>query len=658
MKARPAARILVLQLALLASALALVARAVHLQVVQGPELARRAQAERTVRRPLEAHRGTIYDRQGTPLAVSLERYRFGVAPQRIRPSARDSLVRLVRTDLGIGTAGLQAALRGKGSYFYAHGPFTASQVERLRRIRGVELTPVFRREYPSGALARPLIGALAPDSARGGSGLERFLDSLLAGSPGEAVLLRDALGRTYESPARVVRPPVAGHDVILTIDRELQEIAEAALRDAFLELRPARGDVVFLDPRTGDVLAAASREAAGEAGGAASASFFVTPFEPGSTAKPFVAAALLELGRVDSSDTVDGENGVWHLAGRQRPLRDDHPVAGPITLGRAVQVSSNIGIAKFAARLRPEEHFDMLRAFGFGSPTGVEFGAEASGAVPRPHRWRPNQEGPSAAMGYAFQVTPVQLAAAYGAIANGGVLLAPSLIREIRDPAGRVVYRRRITPVRRVVSAEVARQLRAFLAEAASTSGTGSRAQVRGGVLGKTGTARLVRNRVYTANYAASFAGIFPADDPQLVVVVRIEDPEGPQYYGGLVAAPLTARMLRQALAARGTVIDRTRLADDTVARAMRPSGAPIAKPRAVVVTWPVAAEPRADPGLTEVPDLTGETVRAAVLALHRRGLRVRLVGTGRVGGTSPAAGSRVAIGSTVVVTGRGEGTW
>lgn len=653
---RPAARIVALQAALAIGALALLGRAVYLQLVRGAELGRRAEALRTVRRPLEAHRGTIYDRRGTPLAVSLERYRFGVAPQRVRPGARDSLLRLVRADLGIPTRRLEQVLRGRGRYFYAHGPFTAGQVERLRRIRGVELTPVFRREYPSGNLARPLIGALAPDSSRGASGLERFLDSLLAGTPGEAVLLRDALGRTYESPGRVVRPPVAGHDVVLTIDLELQEIAEAALREAFQEFRPARGDVVFLDPRTGDVLAAASREADARGADAASASFFVTSFEPGSTAKPFVAAALLQLARVDSADTVDGENGEWQLAGRQRPIRDDHPVSGPITLARAVQVSSNIGMVKFARRLEPEEHYDMLRAFGFGSPTGIEFGAEASGAVPRPHRWRPNQEGPSAAMGYAFQVTPIQLAAAYGAIANDGLLLAPSVIREIRQPDGRLVYRREPTVVRRAVSPEVAAQLRAFLSLAASTTGTGGRAQVRGGVLGKTGTAKLVRNRVYTANYAASFAGIFPARDPQLVVVVRIEDPESDEYYGGLVAAPLTARMLRQALAAHGTPIDRTSLADEVVrVRPAARSGATREEPPAVV-RWPQERAPASRAQPVEVPDVVGETARSAAFQLHRRGLRVRLVGTGRVTTTAPAAGARVAAGATVTVTAKPVG--
>ncbi len=657
--AKPVARIAALQAFLVLGGGALVARAAYLQLVHGNAYARQAVAERTVPRKLEPHRGTIFDRRGAPLATSLEQYHLGVAPDQVRSSAVDSVVRFARNDLGIDVTRLRRTLRERGRYFYAHGPFTASQVERLRHIRGVELSPLYRREYPSGPLARPLIGSLSPDSSLGTSGLERFLDSLLSGVPGKAVLLKDANGRTYESPGRVIRQPVAGNDVVLTIDRELQEIAEAGLAAAFAEYQPARGDVVFLDPRSGELLAAASRQAGDDGGSAPSASFFVTSFEPGSTAKPFTAAALLSLGRVDSTDTVTGEGGKWVLTtagGGTRTVEDDHAQHEPITLARAIQVSSNIAMGKFSERLRPEEQYDMLRSFGFGSPTGIEFGAEASGSLPRPGLWRAGLQGVSAAMGYAFTVTPIQLAAAYAAIANDGVLLAPSMIKEIRDPAGRVIYHHEPLVVRRVVSSEIAARLRGFLALAAGDSGTGERAQVRGGVLGKTGTAKLVRNRVYTAHYAASFAGIFPAKDPQIVVVVRIEDPKGGRYYGGLVAAPLTARMLRQALAARLTAIDRARLADGEVVatRPARRSGSAERAP-VRVITWPPGPDAGRSHPAVVVPDVVGQTVRAAAHALHRRGFRVELDGgLGRVTETRPAAGDSLPAGRTVrVVAGR-----
>jgi cell division protein FtsI (penicillin-binding protein 3) len=261
------------------------------------------------------------------------------------------------------------------------------------------------------------------------------------------------------------------------------------------------------------------------------------------------------------------------------------------------------------------------------------------------------EQGPSIAMGYAFQVTPLQLAAAYAAIANDGILLMPSVVREVRGPDGEVLYRHQPTVVRRVISTEVAARLRGFLALSASDTGTGGRAQVKGGVLGKTGTARLVENRRYVDRRAASFAGIFPARDPQLVVTVRVEDPKG-AYYGGLVAAPMVGRMLRQALAARRTALDRVRLADERIA-ATRPNvSAPEERRERSHVAIPIGPEPPRARTLALVPDVVGRSVRAAAAALHRRGFRVKLDGTGGVvTATIPAQGDSLALGKTVTVS-------
>ena len=651
--AKPEARINVLQIFFAVGALAIAGRAGYLQLYRGAEFRRRATFQRTVHKVLVAPRGVIYDRTLTPLATSLERYRIDIAPEQVDKAAE--LIKVFRADLGEPVARLRQRL-AKGEGFYAHGPFTAGQVRRLRTFRGVYLRPIYRREYPSGLLARPLIGSLSPDSSVGTTGLERFLDSLLAGTAGEARLLRDRQGRTYESPGRVIKAPSAGNDVVLTIDKELQEIAEGALAGVFRDIKPRRGDIVFLDPRTGELLAAASREILPSGEEAASASYFQNSFEPGSTAKPFTAAALLALARVTSAEAVSGENGHWKMptiGGRFRDITDVHAQHVPITLARAIQVSSNIGMVKFAKKLTPAEHFDILRAFGFGTPTGIEFTAEGGGALPAmPDRWRVGDQQPSVAMGYAFQVTPVQLAAAYGAIANDGLLLAPAVVKEVRGKGGTVLYRHQPTVVRRVISSEVAARLRLFLSSSASDSGTGSRAQVKGGVSGKTGTARLVENGRYVDRRAASFAGMFPAKDPQLVVTVRIEDPEG-QYSGGLVAAPLVAQMLRQALAARKTAIDRASLADERIEAPPEPTNPDehdIPRVR-FAVAIPLQPDRARSKPIGVVPDVAGKTIRAAAQSLHSRGYRVGVEGSGeRVSGTVPAAGDSLGIGKTVKV--------
>ena len=339
-------------------------------------------------------------------------------------------------------------------------------------------------------------------------------------------------------------------------------------------------------------------------------------------------------------------------SGRTRRITDSHAERGRLTLAHAIQVSSNIAMAKFALRLRPEEQFETLRDFGFGTPTSAEFPGESRGILAMPHRWQPMYTRASMAMGYEFAVTPVQLAAAYGAIANDGVLLAPTLIREVRDPAGNLIYRHRPEPVRRVVTSAIAGRLREFLREAAGAGGTGELAQLSNySVLGKTGTAiRFVNGRYVPGQHTASFAAIFPADHPQLVVIVKIDNPRG-NYYGGLTAAPVTRTMLQQALASRRVAIDRGLLVapDSAAPTAKRISAtAPVSGPP-IVITLPYR-RPATDASPRPVPDVVGRSMREAALALHRRGFRVTLRGLGRVVRTSPAAGETARPGSAVVV--------
>jgi len=468
------------------------------------------------------------------------------------------------------------------------------------------------------------------------------------------VLLKDRAGRRYDSPARMVREPVAGNDVVLTLDAELQEIAERGLDDALTEMKAEGGDVVFLDPTNGELLALASRQTRGSVG-SVRASTFTDPFEPGSTAKLFTAAALLKYRKVSSSDAVFVEGGRWQMpvnsSGRTRLITDVHKTTGNLTLAQTVQISSNVGMAKFSSRLSPEEQFEMLRDFGFGTPTGAEFPSESRGRLARSDKWQPMYTRASIAMGYEFAVTPVQLAAAYAAIASDGLLLTPTLVREIRDPAGDLLYGHQPEPVRRVITPPVAAQLRQFMRGAVGEGGTGGGAQLANySLLGKTGTAvRFEGGRYVRGEYTASFAAIFPADNPQLVVVVKIDNPTG-KYYGGLTAAPVTRTMLQQALASRRVAIDRSRLTprDSASPRAQRPAASSAGLSR-VVLSWPY--QPDRQSAVTRaVPEVAGRPVREAALALHRRGFRVSLRGLGRVSRTLPAAGESAKAGTAVIV--------
>jgi cell division protein FtsI (penicillin-binding protein 3) len=650
--ARPLARIAVVQIGFALGVVAILCRAAQLQLAQGKQWAEQARRQRTERVVLPARRGAIYDRSGVPLAVSQEFYHVGIAPNELDNPR--STGQLLSRQLGVPWPSLQRDLRTK-RWVYYHGPFTATQVQRLRRVSGVHLTRDFQRFYPSRGLARPIIGGLSPDQPSGAAGLELSLDSILTGQTGEAVLLKDRAGRRYDSPARVIREPVPGNDVILTIDAELQEIAERGLEEALGAMKAAGGDVVFLDPNNGQLLALASRQS-GRAGGSISrASTFTDPFEPGSTAKLFTAAALLSHGRVGSKDAVFSEGGSWRMpinsSGRVRLISDAHKTAGNLTLARTIQVSSNVGMAKFSSRLSPEEQFEMLRDFGFGTPTGAEFPSESRGRLARPDKWQPMYTRASLAMGYEFGVTPVQLAAAYATIANDGLLLTPTLVREIRGPTGEVLYRHQPEPVRRVITPEIAARLREFLKGAVGEGGTGEEAQlVNYTLLGKTGTAvRFEGGRYVPGQYTASFAALFPAVHPQLVVIVKIDNPQG-NYYGGLTAAPVTRTMLQQALASRRVAINRSRLTPQEEASPAEDNAVPtpVSMHRTILSLpyQPPSSKPKSEP----VPLVTGESAREAALALHRRGFRVILHGLGSVTRSAPVAGEQALAGTAVTI--------
>jgi cell division protein FtsI (penicillin-binding protein 3) len=451
-------------------------------------------------------------------------------------------------------------------------------------------------------------------------------------------VLRDRRGIRYESPARLNAFPVPGHDVYLTLDGDLQEIVEQALADALERYEANGGDLVVLDPVTGEILAVASK---GEGGSNA----LTGVFEPGSTAKLFAAAALLSRQLVDLTDSVSTEGGEYDLDGRI--IHDDHPDEEWLDLAGVFQHSSNIGMVKLASRLTPDLQYEMLRDFGLGTPTGVEYPAESGGILKPPSQWS-GTTAASLAMGYEVAVTALQLAQAYAAVAHDGVMMQPTLIREVRSPDGEVVYHHTPQAVRRVVSPTVASQLRGLLRGVVYPGGTGETAALTSyEVAGKTGTARRAGPRGYVpGSYTASFVSMFPAADPQLVMVVKLDDPQG--FYARLSAAPVTRRVLEQILATRRGPLDRARLTTSQVT----------AEPQVVAeqgtTTW-VSSFPfvqEADAGsLEEVPDVVGLTLRAAARELHRFGFRVQVVGWGVVDSVVPAPGDSAALGSVVTVT-------
>lgn len=639
-------------------AIAILVKAGQVQLVHGKAWRARADRQQSRQRDVPAPRGDILDASRRVLAQSRDMVRLEVAPREVNERAR---LRKALVSLGVDRPTIARALDSTLKWVFIPGRFLALDAAQAISLRGVYATNVVDRSYAVSAGARGIVGHVNADNAPV-DGLELALDSILRGTPGAATLVHDPKGGNRESPVAPGVAPVKGSTVVLTLNTDLQEIAENALADAVAHTGAEGGDIVVLDPNDGEILALASRRLDPRR---TAATTLTDPFEPGSTIKPFIACGLLERGRVRDVDSVDTGNGVFEVNGRT--IHDDHLV-GRVPLRDVLRYSSNIGIVKFAMRLSPREEFETLRDFGFGTPTGVPFPTESPGVLRAPVQWS-RQSANSMAMGYEVSVTPLQLAMAYAAIANGGELLAPALVKEIDSPDGKVLYRHTRRVVRRVVSKSVADKVRHMLLGVVD-DGTAVQATISDFELaGKTGTPRgTVHGHYVDGRYNPNFVGLFPGDAPQYVIFVKLTAPQG-SIYGGSTAAPLTKAILQAAIAARDAALDRGKLAasrlpstPDSIVMVARQAGAERSAegggaehiqpqdsgsvPYVVTLPLPPAAVRVAEPP-RPVPDVHGMALRDAVRSLHKAGFRVQLVhGSGP--GTTPAAGELASSGTLV----------
>lgn len=630
------------------AALLIVGRAVQLQGFEGDRWREEARKQQQATAPLPARRGAIYDRDGVALALTRETFAVSLAPRELRD--RGEAVRRLTRALGLSRAAARRATDPALRWVVLPGRFSVEQRRALGEARGIYVERKLERFYPQGDVGREVLGVMSADG-RALGGIEQAMDSLLRGRDGFSVLRRDARGRKEASVNLPAVQPRDGDDVVLTIDFDLQEIADAALDEQVRATRAAGGDLILADPRTGEILAAVSKRT-----GSSTLSAFIEPYEPGSIAKPFFVATLLARHRAALTDQVFAENGSWTMP-NGRTVTDVHAY-GTLTLRDGLRVSSNVVMSKFSERLPHADQYAYLRDFGFGTATGVEYPVESGGRLPRPDRWD-SYTPASLAMGYEMMVTPIQMAMAYGALANGGVLMEPRLFREVRGGKGEVVERREPRKVRRVIPEQVALALRDVLVEVVA-DGTATRAGLSTfEVAGKTGTSRRTGagGHYVAGEYNSSFVGFFPAQAPQLVIYVKLDRPQG-DYYGGLTAAPVTRATLQAILAARSPSLDRRALLG------MRTHGqAPAAQPRPadepavggsegtyVFLDNRIPAAPRGDRAPVPVPDLAGLPLRDAARRLHALGFHVRVQGGGQVRQTLPAAGAVLPRGDTLTV--------
>jgi cell division protein FtsI/penicillin-binding protein 2 len=615
-------RVLVVAAGLLAAFVMLWLRAGWLQVAMHGHYSARAERNQEHRVLIKPARGNLLDRKGRLLARDLQTYSVAAVPREMdHPVATArSLARV----LDINARTLERRFKSRPGYVAVARQVTPEVAEKIEAIegRGLYLTRETRREYLLGDAAAEMIGCTDVDN-RGVEGLELQLDEDLRGRAGWATVFRDGRGRAMSLPRGLRRSPKDGNSVVLSIDADLQSILETHLARAVDTLNAKHGFGIFIDPRTGEVLASVSVPHMGPGHGRNWS--FIDQYEPGSTFKIVVAGAALEEGVARPDQWFEAsEDGTAKVA-PGAIFRDIHKEPG-YKFRDAVRWSSNIVMGRVAMLLGNEQMYRYATSMGFGSLTGIDFPGEAGGTLRSPSRWSA-RSSPTIAIGYEVSVTALQLALAYGAVANGGVLMTPQLTREVRDVEGQVLRRTAPRASHRVLSERTSQALREMLT-AVVDSGTAKAARVPGlRVAGKTGTARkydAVGGGYGLRKYHASFAGFAPADNPVLVGVIVIDEPTGRHYYGGDVAAPIFREVL----------MDLCRLPDGPLST--DPSRVAIRPPAPAPVTVP------------DVRLMRREGVRRE---LARFGLRARFSGEGpRALTQSPAAGQAVERGAGITV--------
>jgi cell division protein FtsI (penicillin-binding protein 3) len=636
-------RMLALEIFFLCFGLLVVVRLIYIQALQSGKYQKMAKVQHLAEIPLLAQRGLIYDRSENLLALNEARVSVGLDLRLVKNRAEyaEKLAPL----LGQSAAALREIMRGERNFIWLRRRIDPDLAQKIKvlKLPGVRLEKDSRRRYPHDESAAHVLGYTDVDN-RGIAGIEMACDSLLRGSNGRKIIQRDAIGNALPEVSIPDIPAINGKSLILTIDYIMQTVASEELRAAMQSFDASAGIVIIANPSTGEILALAcepdfnpnypaSYEMAARRNRA-----ITDLFEPGSTFKLVTFSGILQEKKRDPDDIIFCENGVYPIAGE---VVRDHEKHGNLPVRDVLAYSSNIGTTKLARLLGKEKFFQYARDFGFGMVTGLELDGEVSGVLKNPVEWS-GFTLPAMAMGYEVAVTAIQMTMAYGALANGGLLLQPKILAGLIEPTGEVRRFNEVNVVRRVVPTAVAHTM-VNLLEGVVERGTAKTAAIPGlRIAGKTGTAHkpLTSGRGYARNdYIASFVGFFPAHEPRYLIFVMLENPRT-TYWGGYVAAP-TFKKIAQRLIASGSLKEqKTTLEKMTETTITQGQNIPGQATRQALDTRSVI-----------VPDVTGRSAAISAAMLEKLGLKVASEGTGDfVLNQTPVPGSRVAPHTKVVL--------
>lgn len=495
---------------------------------------------------INAPRGMLTDRHGEPVAVSTPVVSVWADPRELREEDLPALAEAA--DVSVRT--LAARRQQHRAFMYVSRHLAPEVAERIldRDIAGVYGLTEYKRFYPAGEVAAHVVGFTDVDD-HGQEGVELAYESQLRSEPGRKEVIRDLLGRAVRDVGEL-QAPQPGRDLSLTIDLRLQYLAYRELKKAVTQHGARGGSVVVMDVATGDVLAMVNQpgfnpnDRAQLIPAATRNRAMTDQLEPGSVMKPLSMATALASGQFSATDEIDTSPGYLRLG--EYTIRDFRNY-GVMPMTGIITKSSNVGMAKVAMQLDGQQMWETFYNFGLGQTTGIGYPGEATGRLPNPLNWRPVEQG-ALSYGYGLAVTPLQLAQAYATLANDG-----------RRVNARILMDTPVQPGEQVVSSEVAHQVLTMMETVVTPAGTGSRAALDWySVAGKTGTVHKVGERGYEdQKYVSSFVGIAPANDPQIVTVVIINEPPSDQYYGGEVPAPVFRGIMNQALPLLGVQPDR-----------------------------------------------------------------------------------------------------
>ena len=529
----------------------MVGRAFQLQVLRGEWLESKAEGQYMKALEDSPKRGNIYDRNHTRLAVSLDVTSICAYPRQIA-SPKEVAGALGRA-LKLDQRNLLAKLRSKKHFVWVKRHVDPEQVSEVKALglSGIGFLTESRRFYPLKNVAAQVVGFCGTDGI-GLAGMEFYYDDILKGEEGQWTVLRDALGRSFASPASASEGKT-GLDVVLTIDKNIQCIAEEALSEGVRAFSAKSGIALVMVPGTGEILAMAhfprfNPNAHNQYKRWSWRNRIITDsFEPGSTFKIFLVAAALESGLCNPSSEFYCENGSYRIG--RNVVHDVHP-HDTLSLQDILKYSSNIGAAKVGETVGPNYLHTKLQDFGFGDKFDIGFPAETAGRLRPVRRWT-NIDARAICFGQGVAVSALQLGAAVSAIANDGLLMKPYIVHEVTNSQGRVVKAFQPTALRQVISSENAWRLRRMMERTVEKGGTGVRAALRGhSVAGKTGTAQKVDPEGYgyaEDKYMASFVGFAPVKSPEIVTLVVIDEPKK-NHYGGVVAAPVFRQIVEKTL--------------------------------------------------------------------------------------------------------------